>query len=251
MPLIQTTRHDDILQVHLDRPPVNALNPELLGELRDAVAGAPAQGVRGIVISGGPKVFSGGLDVPYMLTLERPALREAWGAFFAAAQAIATSPLPVVAAMAGHSPAGGCVLALCCDYRVMATGPYRIGLNEVEVGLVVPEGIQHLMARVVGHYRAERLVVSGTMLDAAQAHAIGLVDELVDIDHVATRAIAWLRELLAKPSTAMLATRAIARADLVDAMTNPARIALDGFIDGWFAAETQAVLQGLVARLKK
>jgi enoyl-CoA hydratase/carnithine racemase len=133
----------------------------------------------------------------------------------------------------------------------MATGPYRIGLNEVEVGLVVPEGIQHLMARVVGHYRAERLVVSGTMLDAAQAHAIGLVDELVDIDHVATRALAWLRELLAKPSQAMLATRAIARADLVDAMTNPARIALDGFIDGWFAAETQAVLQGLVARLKK
>ena len=67
--------------------------------------------------------------------------------FFQAARALAACPVPVVAALAGHSPAGGCVLALCCDYRIMADGPFRIGLNETQVGLVAPDGIQTLMAR--------------------------------------------------------------------------------------------------------
>ena len=79
-------------------------------------------GAQGIVLAGGPKVFSAGLDVPYLLSLgdDRNALNSAWEHFFAAARAIARSPVPVVAAIAGHAPAGGCVLALCCDYRVMA-----------------------------------------------------------------------------------------------------------------------------------
>ena len=75
-----------------------------------------------------------------------------------AARALAAFPSPVVAAIAGHAPAGGCVLALCCDYRIMASGPFRIGLNETQVGLVAPEGIQHLLRRVVGLHRAERLL---------------------------------------------------------------------------------------------
>src|SRR3546814_7921619 len=76
----------------------------------------------------------------------------------------------------------------------MADGPYRIGLNETQVGLVAPDGIQRLMRRVVGAHRAERLLVSGELVESAQALAIGLVDELTDIDGVPTRALAWRSE---------------------------------------------------------
>ncbi len=77
------------------------------------------------------------------------------------------------------------MLALCCDYRIMARSvdparPYAIGLNEVQVGLAAPEGIQRLLRRVVGAHRAERLLVAGEMVPAEQAVQIGLVDELVD-----------------------------------------------------------------------
>ena len=158
--------------------------------------------------------------------------------------------MPVAAAMAGHAPAGGCVLALCCDYRVMASGPFTIGLNETQVGLIAPDGIQHLLRRVVGAHRAERLLVSGTLVPADAALAMGLVDELVDIDHVATRARVWLEHLLLLPRQPMLATRRMARADMVAAL-QPERIELDRFIEAWYSDDTQGALNALMAKLGK
>lgn len=249
--MLDITSHGAIREIRLARPPVNALHTPLLAPLREAVRAAAEEGMQGLVISGGPNAFSAGLDVPWLLTLDRDGLLEAWRVFFQTAQTIAESPIPVVAAIAGHSPAGGCVLALCCDYRVMARGPFRIGLNEVQVGLAVPEGIQHLLRRVVGAYRAERLMVAGAMVDSEEALAIGLVDELTDVDHVPARARAWLEDLLAKPRRPMLETRRLARADLVGALTDPQRLDLGRFIDNWYREDTQAVLRELVARLKK
>jgi enoyl-CoA hydratase/carnithine racemase len=255
--LVRHVIHGAVHELQLARAPVNALNPALCGDLADSLAAAVDAGARGIILSGGPKVFSAGLDVPYLLSLgsDRVALTAAWERFFTAARALARCPVPVAAAIAGHAPAGGCVLALCCDYRVMARSPdalspFRIGLNETQVGLAAPEGIQHLLARVVGRQRAERLLVAGELVDAERALAIGLVDEVVALDAVAGHARAWLDTLLALPRQPMLHTRAIARADVLAAL-EPERISLDRFVDGWFSVDTQAGLQALVARLGK
>lgn len=252
MSLVETIVHGHVTELRLARSPVNALNPELCNDLGTALAGALANGAGGIVLSGGPKVFSAGLDVPFLLSLgdDKAALLQAWTAFFDAARALLESPVPVVAAMAGHAPAGGCVLALCCDYRIMAEGPYRIGLNETQVGLAAPEGIQALMARVVGPHRAERLLVAGAMPDAAEALRIGLVDELTGIDDVATRARVWLEELLQLPRKPMLETRRIARADAVDCL-RATRIDLPRFVAAWMEPDTQAGLRAMLARIGK
>lgn len=249
---IETTDHDAVRELRLARPPVNALDPALCRALAAAVAQATADGVRGLVLLGGPKVFSAGLDVPYLVSLgaDRAALRDAWDAFFEAARALANAPMPVVAAMAGHAPAGGCVLALCCDYRIMASGPFAIGLNETQVGLVAPEGVQHLLRRVVGIYRAERLLVAGELVQADAALAMGLVDELVDIESVGTRARVWLQNLLALPRQPVLETRRIARADLVAAL-EPGRIELDRFVEAWYSDDTQGALRALMVKLGK
>lgn len=248
--MLERIRHNDILELKLARPPVNALNRELLSLLRDAIATAPGEGTRGLVISGGPKVFSAGLDVPALLSMDREELEAGWREFFGVLEALARSPLPSVAAITGHSPAGGAVMSLFCDYRVMARGPYRIGLNEVQVGLIVPECIQYALRRLVGIHRAERLLIAGAMIESEHALAIGMVDELTDIDHVPSRAVAWLQELLTLPSKAMRATRAIARADLVEAISDPTRLDLPRFLDEWYSEETQAVLTALVTRLR-
>ncbi len=252
MPLVNVETHGQIARITLARPPVNALDPELCDDLTRAVRQAAEQGAAGIVLAGGPKVFSAGRDVTFLLSLgaDRARGRSARQAFFAAARTLASSPVPVVAAIAGHAPAGGCVLALCCDYRVMAEGPYRIGLNETQVGLVAPEGIQHLMRRVVGSHRAERLLVGGELVESARALACGLVDELAAADEVVTRAHAWMEGLLALPRMPVLQTRAIARADLLAAL-EPERIQLDRFVEAWTHPDTQAGLKALVARLGK
>lgn len=255
--LIEIVAHGDIREIRLARPPVNALNTELCRALIAALNSAMGEGVRGIVLSGNEKIFSAGMDVPYLMSLgeDRHGLMDSWQAFFGAARTLAESRIPVVAAMAGHAPAGGCVLALCCDYRIMARSldparPFAIGLNETQVGLVVPEGIQRLLRRVVGAYRAERLLVAGEMVPAERALEIGLVDELVDQADVSSRAVSWLQELIRLPHHPMLQTRAIARRDLIEAMT-PDLIQLDRFIDAWHAPDTQAALQALLVKLKK
>jgi enoyl-CoA hydratase/carnithine racemase len=255
---IETLHHDDgIIELRLARSPVNALDPALCNALQNAIAEAITQGASGFVLSGNEKVFSAGLDVPHLLSLgdDRTALRDAWGAFFDAARALAGSPVPVVAAITGHAPAGGCVLALCCDYRVMAksedpTRPFRLGLNETQVGLVAPSGIQHLMERVVGKHRAGVLLATGELVDTDKALAIGLVDELVAADRAVMRSVTWLQSLLALPRKPVLATREIARADVVAALS-PQNIQLDHFIDAWTEPDTQAGLKALVARLGK
>lgn len=241
---------DHIVEIQLARPPVNALNPDLLNRLEAAIREAPQKGAAGIVLSGSPGMFSAGLDVPYLLQLDKDALEEAWRCFFRVCQALAASPIPSVAAITGHSPAGGAVLSLFCDYRVMAEGAYKIGLNEVQVGLVVPDCIQYALRRMIGAYRAERLMVAGAMISPDEAARLGIVDELAAVDGVVPRAVAWLGALLHLPRSAMLATRALSRADLIAAVDNPERLDLSAFVEAWFRDETQGVLRALVARLK-
>lgn len=265
MSLVETHLLDDaadIVEIRLARPPVNALNPALCTALRSSIDAAICNGARGIVLSSAyrvdaPPVFSAGLDVPHLLALgaDRPQLHAAWESFFAAARALAGAPVPVAAAMPGHAPAGGCVLALCCDYRVMAASPdlsrpLRIGLNETQVGLAVPPGVQQLLRRVLGAHRAERLLVAGELVDAERALQLGLVDELAPIDTVVDSAAHWLERTLALPAEAMLRTRAIARADVIHAL-EPGNLALDRFVDAWYEPGAQQALHALFARLRK
>lgn len=246
--MIELIRHGDIHEIRLARAPVNALNFDLLDALVGAVESAAAEGAAGILLSGGSKVFSGGLDVPYLLGCSPAELKACWSRFFDAARALAKSPVPVAAAIGGHNPAGGCVLALCCDYRVMAEGPFRIGLNETQVGLAVPDAIQYLMRRIVGAHRAERLVVAGAMIESAQAHAIGLVDALAPQEQVRETALAWLQATAALPQGPLRVTRGIARADIIQALDAFGPADLETFVQGWYSEETQRVLHGLFAR---
>ncbi|HET6553340.1 MAG TPA: enoyl-CoA hydratase/isomerase family protein [Dyella sp.] len=249
--MLNVITHDAVTEINLARLPVNALNVDLLRAIRDAVDGALAAGARGLVLSGAPGMFSAGVDVPALLGCDESGVRDFWREFFRTCSKLALSPVPVVAAITGHSPAGGAVLSLFCDYRVMAEGPFKIGLNEVQVGLVVPESIQLALRRIVGPYRAERLMVAGAMVDSSQALAHGLVDELTNVEQVVTRSLHWLEGMLALPSNAMLTTRAIARADLTDIWGDPDALPIDQFLEAYFKPETQAVLRALVARLKK
>lgn len=239
-----------IRELRLARPPVNALDPSLVTTLRQAVERAPGDGAAALVLSGSPGLFSAGLDIPTLLQLDRTTMRAFWRDFFGVCAALARSPIPIAAAVTGHSPAGGAVLAIYCDYRVMARGDFKIGLNEVQVGLTVPDCIQAALRRLIGTYRAERLLVAGAMLDANAAHAAGMVDELADVEQVVPRAVAWLQPLLQLPRNAMLATRTMARADLANLFADPERLQVEEFLDGWFATEAQTTLRALVEKLR-
>ena len=242
---------DDILELRLDRPPVNALNPDLVKCLDDAIADAQAADTKALVLSGQPGLFSAGLDVPELLALDEAGMERFWQVFFGLLERIARSEIPVVAALTGHSPAGGTVIALFADYRVQAEGDFRLGLNEVQVGLVVPPVIHRALVRLIGPYAAERHLVAGEMIPAAEALEVGLVDELAPSDQVVDRALAWCRNLLQLPGHAMQDTRRLCRADLAALFDGKDALDISSFVEGWFAEPTQATLHKLVERLKQ
>lgn len=241
---------DDVRVLRLARPPVNALNPDLVVALRDALDAAAADGAPALVLSGGPSVFSAGLDVPALLALSRDDLTVFWRDFFGVLARLARAPMPMAAAIDGHSPAGGAVLALFCDYRIMAQGTFRIGLNEVQVGLPVPACIQAALRRLLGPRAAERLLVVGAMVESARALELGFVDTLCEPGAAEADALAWCRSLLALPRRAMLATRAEARRDLAAIFDDAGMIDVRTMTDAWYEPEAQTTLRALVERLR-
>ncbi|MFN7942104.1 MAG: enoyl-CoA hydratase/isomerase family protein [Thermoanaerobaculia bacterium] len=249
--MLEITDHAAVREIRMARPPVNALDPGLVAALRAALAAAPRQGAAAIVLAGRPGMYSAGLDVPALLALDRAAMRTFLVDFFGLLCDLAASPLPVVAAITGHSPAGGAVLSIFCDHRVMAEGDFKIGLNEVQVGLSLPPVIHAALVRVVGVRQAERLAVRGPMIPAAEAHTIGLVDELVPLEGVVERALERARDFLALPPRAMARTRELARRDLVESFARQQSATQERFADDWFGDETQRTMRALVDRLKK
>jgi 3,2-trans-enoyl-CoA isomerase len=249
--LIDVIDHDRVRELRLNRPPVNALDPGLIGALRGALAEAARAGCGAVVLSGAPGRFSGGLDLPALLPLNPTELRALWREFFGLLRDLAEAPIPVVAALTGHSPAGGTVLAVFADYRIMAEGAYKLGLNEVQVGLPVPEVLVRALAYVVGQRQAARLAVGGLLLEGAEALKVGLVDEVVPMEEVVPRAVAWAADLLTRPPQAMAATRRLARQPLVTAFETLGEGSLDAIVAAWSAPEAQATLQAIAARLGK
>ena len=249
--MIEIVEHrSGIRELRLARPPANALDPGLVAALRSAVEAAPGEQARALVVSGSPGIYSGGLDVPALLALDRPALASFLGDFLDLLAALALSELPVVAAITGHAPAGGAVLAIQCDHRVMAAGEFKIGLNEVAVGIPLPRLIHSTLVRVVGRRQAERLGGRGLLVSPDEALRVGLIDELAPPSEVVARAVERAEEFLRLPAGAMRATRRLARADLETIYGAEQRATWESFVDDWFAAETQATLGALVERLK-
>jgi Delta3-Delta2-enoyl-CoA isomerase len=113
-----------VRELRLARPRVNALDGRMLSHLVNAVCAAKNAGA--LVVSGQPGVFSAGLDVPSLLELDRAGIESVFALLWRAQHAIATSPVPVVFGITGHCPAGGTVLAIHADYRVMAQGDFRL-----------------------------------------------------------------------------------------------------------------------------
>ena len=249
--MLNITDHGRVREIALARPPANAMNPELVAALRDELEQA-ANLADAIVVSGAPGMFSAGLDVPALLQLDRDGMKAFWKSFVGLLRTIAHLPVPCAFALTGHAPAGGIVIALYADYRVMCNGSYKTGLNEVQVGLTVSPVIKNALVRLIGSHPAERILVPGTLLSPDQALQMGLVDELQgDPEATVGRAVAWCDQLLSLPRNAMSLSRHLVREDLRALFDIQEQADLPAFEELWFSEDTQTILRALVERLRK
>lgn len=241
--------------VTICREPVNSMNLELWQQLASTLNTLEANPeVRGLLFQSGLQkdVFTAGNDIfeLYAPKSSRERYREFWvtqNQFFAR---LYRSRLATVAAIRGACPAGGCALALCCDYRVM-TDSGQIGLNEVALGIPVPEFWTHLMVRTIGQREAEQLLPYGRMVSAADAQRIQLVDALVPAAELKAAAEAVLGQMLSCPDSGRVATKRHLRAEFSRQWE---KFCVQEAESGWdliSQAGTVAALEGVLQRLSK
>jgi enoyl-CoA hydratase/carnithine racemase len=170
---------DGIGTIRLDRPPVNALNDELVASLAAAADAAEADPqVRAVIIYGGEKVFAAGADIKEMAAADYVAMSSRASGLQSALGIVAAIGKPVVAAITGYALGGGLELALAADFRVCGEGA-KLGQPEILLGVIPGAGGTQRLPRLIGPSRAKDLVFSGRMVDAAEALSIGLVDRVV------------------------------------------------------------------------
>jgi 3,2-trans-enoyl-CoA isomerase len=205
--------------------------------------------VRGVVIgSSVPGIFSAGLNLPELLvgadgTVD--ALANYWTLVQELFITMYTTPLATVAAIPGHCIAGGCILALSCDARVMVEGRGTMGLNETAFGIVPPPWLSKLLISVCSHRRkAEDMIMRGTLLNTDEAIAAGLVDTAVPLSRLAEEAHVKIGELLAVPDGA----RAMAKADLRQEAADVLRDTQNEDLNRFIELVTQPAVQTSIAK---
>jgi enoyl-CoA hydratase/carnithine racemase len=170
---------DGIGTIRLNRPPVNALNDQVTGELADAARAAEGSDeVRAVIIYGGEKVFAAGADIKEMAEVGYSQMAADTRRLQESFTAVAKIPKPVVAAVTGYALGGGLELALCADFRIAGESA-RVGQPEILLGIIPGAGGTQRLPRLVGPARAKDIVYTGRFVGAQEALAIGLVDKVV------------------------------------------------------------------------
>jgi enoyl-CoA hydratase/carnithine racemase len=190
------SEEDSVSVVRLNRPPVNAFNLDMAKEL-DALLDeiAKRETTRAVVIAGNRKIFSAGADISLISSSEWTYLRELVEVGQMAFHKMESMPKIVIAVMEGHSMGGAMEFALACDRRFMATGDGKIGLPEVKLGLMPAWGTTYRLPRLIGKSKALDLMIRGTLLNAEEAKAIGLVDEIFPQGQVMSKAMDYARSI--------------------------------------------------------
>jgi enoyl-CoA hydratase/carnithine racemase len=196
-----------VATIRLDRPPMNALNAQVQGEIAAAAAQVTADpDIRAAIIYGGEKVFAAGADIKEMAEASYGQMAADTRRLQDSFTAVAKIGKPVVAAVTGYALGGGLELALCADFRVAGESA-RLGQPEILLGIIPGAGGTQRLPRLVGPARAKDIVYTGRFVGAAEALAIGLVDKVVPDAEVYQAALALVARYANGPAIALRAAK--------------------------------------------
>ena len=219
-----------VARLTLVNPPLNLVTRELLDDLNEALAtleGAAPGDVRAVVVTGsGERAFSAGSHVGEFKAQRGPGGRERLELEERTSTRLAALATPTIAAIEGNALGGGLELALACDLRV-ASARAKLGLPEVRLAVIPGAGGTQRLPRVVGLARAKELILTGKVLDAGEAAAIGLVHEVVPAGAAVARATEIGEEIAARGPVAVREAKQL----LNDALDRPLQEGLDAELE--------------------
>ena len=239
MDFVNLSIHEGIATVTIKRPKVNAINEQVVSELRDVFRDlALNTQVKAVILTGKGSFFSFGFDIPGFMNYSKEEFHRFVMSFSELVQHIFVFEKPVIAALNGHTVAGGCILAIACDRRVMVTGKAKIALNEITIGATIFTSIAEILKFTVGSGNAQRILYSGTMHSADEALTLGLVDEVQSEEGFDGAVLRAARELAERDGEAFGSVKRLLRKDALDRIERDERGSVSDFVDIWYSQST-------------
>lgn len=252
MNTIKTTIRDNTAVIGLDNGRSNAINAGMVSELTNMVRSIESDdNIGGLIITGKEGFFSAGLDLIELFDYDEITIRKFWEDFLGLVSTLASFKKPFISAISGHSPAGGCVIALCSDYRIMAEGKFVIGLNEVPVGIIVPDNIFHLYSFWLGQAQAYRFLLEGKLMNTQEALENRLIDQVVDPGSLVSSAERQMQKYLQLDRNTWQQSKLNLRKELLMKVNADQSESLDMMLKQWWSPNTRSILQTIIGNLQK
>jgi enoyl-CoA hydratase len=245
--MIARSQQEGVLTLRLEHGKVSALDIELLDALLQELDGV-AEDVRALIVTGTGSTFSAGVDLFRLIREGADYVRRFLPLLTRFLHTLFTFPRPVVAAVNGHAIAGGCMIVLCCDARLMAEGAGRIGLPELLVGVPFPTSALEIVRFAVPREKAQSLLYTGRTLPVQEALATGLVDEVVEPSALLLRAQELAQQLAQIPPSVYRLTKQALRAEALERIQKADKQQEQAALEVWSAPQTHAHIREYLRR---
>ena len=241
-------RHQAVTLIRLNRPQaLNALNGQLMDELTAVLDEAEADdGVRCMVITGSERAFAAGADIKemasqdYVQVYREEFITRNW-------ERVTRCRKPVIAAVAGYALGGGCELAMMCDFIIAAENA-KFGQPEITLGVSPGAGGTQRLTRFIGKSKAMDMILTGRMMDAAEAERCGLVSRVVPLDKLVEEALAAGAKIAEQSPISMMLTKEMVEAAFETTLSQGVKLERRLF-HSMFALEDQK--EGMAAFVEK
>jgi len=247
MKMVKIEEKDEIAIVRLSNGVTNPIGSQLVDDL-SATLDEIKDHKKGMVLAGGEKFFSIGLNLPELVKLDRPGMVDFWTRFNNVNLKLYTLPLVTACAITGHAPAGGTVFALNCDYRFAAEGKPLLGLLEITLGLPVPYLTELILRQVVNNREANDILYMGAFFSPAKGKEINLIDEVYPQAEVELKAIEKIESIAKHPLQALAAMKQTKTEGIRLKYNKFFTKHNEAFIDCWFSKESRKLLEKAVEK---
>jgi len=249
MSFIDIEFNKKIATITLNRPKVNALNDQLIDELKVAFQNAESdQNVNAVILTGEGSFFSFGFDVPGFMSYSKDAFQCYVEKYSDMVKEIFMFPKPIIAALNGHTVAGGSVLALACDYRIMISGKAKIALNEMTFGSTLFSCVTETLRYAVGSKESEQIIYTGKMHSAEEALALGLVDAIANEDEFPQVISEKAQDFAGKDLAAFRSIKQLLKSETLRNIELEEGKTISEFVDIWYSESTRENLKKIEIR---
>lgn len=235
--------------LHLHASNANAMNERVLQAISAGLQEATKANLKGLILTGYDRFFSAGLDLLTVHEFDREQMRRFIADWEAAMIELFEFPLPVVAAINGAATAGGCILAMACDYRLMAAKGAVIGMNGIRLGITLPTAALEILRDGIPASQLAYVLYSGRLFKADEALQRGLVNEVVLQENLLETALARLREFTGHAGNPAAALKTALRRSTVERIRQSADAMREKFLEVWFSPAARKGIREMVNEL--